>query len=465
MTDISKHFDFEFALVDTIHFYIYLLFAGLIALFLVFRSSSSHKVEMLFISFYLLSGNLNNILTFKIPGITFFEIQPNRFIYLLLLFFLARKSFRGSHLSIARGNYFFLYQLALYGYVGFLILSILVNIFPSGLKTIVDAVAFIVIVQAISQLNDKPSYDIIKDSMIVGAVLSSLISVLQLIWNPYFLRIGDARAAFGPFLRSNGLFSTEYYNSYFLIIAIGWVLVTIKNSRIRSVLILLFSIGVICSFQRMSWIVLSLILLFYYLVLKRAAIQRVILAGLTILTLMTSTALFLYQDIRKSSIVQERLSDSVDGRKGYYTMVLETFGQKPVLGFGDLNNEVYYENMLRITNSRERAEAARGGIHNGYLSNLFRYGLPAAVFFLLFLILVVYYYSNAARYHNHFIVPLVAAVVFMIGNLTNTFIFLSHLSVIFALHLGYGQGLRRLVMESQTPFFSSNQLSSVSHDN
>lgn len=464
MTDISKHFDFEFALVDISHFYIYLLLAGIIAFILVVQSSSNNKIEMFFISFYLLSGNLNDILTFKIPGIGFFELQPNRIIYLLLLFFLARKSIRKSHLSINRGSFFSLYQLALFGYVGFLILSIVVNVFPSGIKTIVDAVAFIIIVQAITQLKDKASYDLIKKSMIIGAVFSSLISILQLVWNPYFLRIGDPRAAFGPFLRSNGLFSTEYYNSYFLIIATGWVLVSIKNPRLRTFLVILFSIGVICSFQRMSWIVLSLILLIYYVVLKRTAIQRIILAGLTFLTLITSITLLFYQDIRKSSIVQERLTDSVDGRKGYYTMVLETFGQKPVLGFGDLNNDVYYENMLRITNSRERAEATRGGIHNGYLSNLFRYGLPAAIFFMLFVILVVYYYSKAARYHNYFIVPLVAGIVFMIGNLTNTFIFLSHLSVIFALHLGYGQGLRRLVMESQTPSLGTNQLSSASHE-
>ena len=76
MSKYESYFNFELNRVNFQHFYLYLIISALVAGFLVLKSQSKYKVEMFFLSFYLLSGNLNTLLIFKIPGVSFFEIQP-----------------------------------------------------------------------------------------------------------------------------------------------------------------------------------------------------------------------------------------------------------------------------------------------------------------------------------------------------------------------------------------------------
>ena len=97
-----------------------------------------------------------------------------------------------------------------------------------------------------------------------------------------------------------------------------------------------------------------------------------------------------------SSVVKDRLADTPGGRADYYSMVLDNIGEKPVFGYGNLKNEVYYTNLLRITYDRDRATATTGDLHSGYFSALFLYGVPGFVFFTLFVVLcVVLLFPNA----------------------------------------------------------------------
>ncbi len=437
------------------HFYIYFALAAVTALYLVIKSDSKHKVELFFLSFFLLTGNINNILTLKIPGFSFFEIQPIRFLYLLLLFFIVRKTFLSKekqHLSLNRKTPWFL--ILLYAYVVLLALSVIVNIshmgVSEGLKVILDAAAFLILLTSLSLMADKPSYDLIGKSIIIGAVVSSLVSLMQLSIDPYFLRIGDERLAFGSFLRSNGIFSTEYFNSYYLIIAITWTLITIKKKWLKITLITLFTLGVLSTFQRMSWIILALVLITYSVYVKKAAIEKLLLVGLTCLALILSFSIFYYQDIMNSSLVKERLSQSVEGREGYYTMVIDNIGKKPLFGYGDLKNEVYYVNLLRITYDRDRATATTGDLHSGYFSAMFLYGIPAFVCFTLFVLSAVFYYSNSFNDNLYFVIPFLVSILYVIGNLTNTFLFLKYVSVLYAIHIGIGMGINKIKEQSSS---------------
>ena len=65
---------FNWPVVHLQHFYSYFALAAVTALYLVIKSDSKHKLELFFLSFYLLTGNINDILTIKIPGFSFFEI-------------------------------------------------------------------------------------------------------------------------------------------------------------------------------------------------------------------------------------------------------------------------------------------------------------------------------------------------------------------------------------------------------
>jgi hypothetical protein len=449
MNDSAQYFGFEMAKVNLEYFYAYFLLAAVIAFFLVYKSKSKYKIELFFMSFYLLTGNINEILTIKIPGFGLFEIQPERFIFLSLLFLVFRKTFLSrnqSHLHFNKKIPWF--GVALLGYIIMLVLSVIINISDVGisvsLRRIVGAVTFLVFIISLRVMADKPSYDLIGKSFIVGAVLSSIVSLIQLLRDPYFLRIGGDRIAFGDILRSNGIFSTEYFNSYFLIIAITWTLTTVKNNYLKISLVTLFSLGVLSSFQRMSWLILALVIITYLVYVQKLGLEKLALISLSGLALILSISIFYYQDIMNSSLVKERLTDSVDRRQGYYSMVLDNIGKKPLFGYGGLENEVYYVNIMRITGDRDRASAQSGDLHSGYFSALFLYGIPAFICFVLFVLLSVFYYARLYKENVYFVIPFLVSVLYMIGNLTNTFLFLKYISVLFAIHIGIGMGINQI---------------------
>ena len=447
MNDYTQYFNWPE--VNLLHFYVYFAIAAVIAFYLTIKSDSKYKFELFFLSFYLLTGNLNYLLTIAIPGFSLFEIQPIRFIFFLLSFFIIRKTLFSKeklHLSLNKGIPWF--KVALFAYVALLTVSLLVNIGDLGiaevLKKMLDTVAFLVLLIAMQLIADKPSYELIGKSIIIGAAVSSIVSLIQFSVDPYFLRIGDDRLAFGSILRSNGIFGTEYFNSYYLIVAITWTLVTVKNNRLKYFLVVLFALGVLSTFQRMSWIILTLVSITYLVYIKKMAIEKLLLTGLTGLAIVLSLSIFYYENIMNSSLVKERLSNSVDGRKGYYKMVLDNIGEKPLFGYGGLQNEVYYINLLRITGNRDRATAKEGDIHSGYFSALFLYGIPAFICFTLFVILSIFYHSSFIKHNLYFAIPFLVGIIYMIGNLTNTFLFLSYISILYAIHIGIGLGMNQI---------------------
>lgn len=442
MGDLKKHFYFDFAKVTIEYFYIYFVIAILIAGYLTYKSASKHKIPLFFMSFYLLTGNLHYLLIIKIPG---FDIQPLRLVYLLLAYELVKKTFFSKNFqSISSKNTTPLYQIALVGYLIFMAISVMVNVFPAKVGVIIDGIAFILIIKGVGILADRAFYSLIGKCIIIAAVFSSIVSILQLVYDPYFMRIGSPRTAFGDVLRSNGLFSQEYNNSYFLIIAIIWVLTVVKKELDKIGLVVLFSIGVLCSFMRMSWLILALVLITYLIYVRKTAIEKLLLAGLIIFAIGITTSITYYQEIMNSKLVKERLSDGIDSRKGYYKMVLDNFGNRPLVGYGDRNNEVYYSNMLAVTGSRVRASGAEGGIHNGYLEVLFYYGLPALVFFVLYMILSVIYHASFIRENTFFTIPFLIGIIVLVGNFTNSFPLLSYPSTLYAIHIGIGIGYKKL---------------------
>jgi len=456
LIDVINDFNqyFSWPNVQLQYFFIYFAIAAVIAFYLVKKSKTKYRIELFFISFYLLTGNINELLTIKIPGISFFEIQPTRFVYLMLGVFIIRKTFFSAKRQFAsRDKRTPLFILALYAFVGMLVISVMANIghigVPDGIKVILDATAFLILVMAIGLMKDMPSYELIGKSIIVGAVITSFVSFIQVFIDPYFLRIGDARLAFGTLLRPNGLFDAEYSNSYYLITAIVWTLITVKKNSLKVLLVSLFSLAIISTFMRMSWIILIVVLLTYLLFIHKVAIEKLLLAAFAGLVLVLSLSIFFYQDFMKSSFVQERLTETVEGRKGYYSIVYDNIGKKPLFGYGDLKHEVYYVNMLRITSSRDRADGVTGGFHSTYFSVLFLYGIPAFVCFTLFVILTVVYFAQSYKRNLYLVLPFMVGLLYMVGNLTNTFLFLSYLSVIYAIHIGIGIGINNLREESE----------------
>ncbi len=430
-----------------IYFNAFLLFVACIAGYLIYRSNTPFKLELFFLSFFLLGGNIHDKLTFALPGVSFFEIQPDRFLFLLFSFFLFRQLlFPRKDVALSFGWNVPWFKILFYLYAILVISSQIYHVNQIGAPELITNAVYafnaLLIMYCVRIMASKETLRIIGTSLIIGAIITSLVALVQFTVDPMFLRTGDQRIAFGSTIRSNGIFSNEYLHAYYLIITISWVLVTFRNGWQKNALYLLFSLGVICSFQRMSWLILSLVSVIYFTQIERVAWSKLILTGLTGVALAIVVFLSFRYEIMNSTLVRQRLSEPVNSRAGYYTTAINNVGKKPMFGFGGKKNETYYYSMLRITHDRDRATGVTGDFHSGYFSTMFFYGLPAFLAFVGFIVAAIFYFGGMIKSSLIFAIPFLVALLFGVGNLTNTFLFPEYLTLLFAMHMGIGQKLR-----------------------
>jgi len=301
----------------------------------------------------------------------------------------------------------------------------------------------LVIVIALKKYTNKDLIRLVGISMIVGAVFTSIVSILQFVIDPLFMRIGDYRIAFTPFLRANGSFTNEYFNAYFIIAAFAWSAIVIKKIWFRHTLMALFIVAIFLSFQRMSWIILILVFTFYFFKVLNIRYEVIAFMGLAASIALICIALIFSREIMNSSIVTHRLSEKPDGRLGYWGMVLKNIGKSPYWGYGGTQTKTYYEEMLKVTRSRARAAATEGDLHSGYMTSMFYYGIPSFVFFILFVISNLIYFLKLLPKHRFFIIVFLMALMYMIANLSNTLLFDKYLSMLLAIHMGIGMGAKK----------------------
>ncbi len=424
-------------------FYLYLFCMLLVATALTMRTKTAYPIELFIVCFFLLSGNLNELFTINIPGISFFEIQPERLLLIIFGILVARKLIfqkRFGHDQKSLQLPWFIVFLNLF--VISVIVSLLTHMYQFSSGELVVAITkplnFFLIVYGVTIMMNRASIDTVGKAIIIGAVFSSVISLIQVGIEPTFLRYGEFRPAFGEVLRSNGIFNTERTNGFFLLTALAWVMVFLKERKlVKNILICLFIAAIATTFHRMSWIMAFLVLVAYLIKVEKIGFDRLTLGALASLILIVAVSIFSLEDIKKSAVVSERLSEVPTQRKGYYTMVIRTIGDKPIFGYGGKNNETYYTWMLKITGRLQRATGEEGGIHSGYFSTMFYYGIPSFIFFTGFIVLSISYFRSASRYHVFFLIPLLVATLYAIGNLTNTVLFKTG-GILFMIHIGLG---------------------------
>ncbi|MFT5764027.1 MAG: hypothetical protein ACI8X3_001453 [Saprospiraceae bacterium] len=393
------------------------------------------------------------MLTFKIPGVSFFEIQPDRFLFFLFAFFLARNLlFPNKDIRLPIGWSMPWFKIFIYIYVFLVISSQVFHVNDNGAAELITntvyALNILLFMYCVRVMTDEETIRIIGSALIIGAIFASITSIIQFLIDPMFLRVGDQRIAFGSTLRSNGLFINEYLNAYLIITALAWVLITYKDGVIKYLLYVIFSVGVICSFQRMSWLILSIVSFIYFTQIRKISFSRLLAVGLVGLSILITVFMLFRADIMNSTLVKQRLSEPIDSRAGYYTTALDNVGKKPIFGFGGKNNDVYYYSMLMITSNRDRATGVAGDFHSGYFSTMFYYGLLAFLAFVGIVVTTIGYFGSLLKTHLIFSIPFLVALLFGVGNLTNTFLLDSYLCLILAIHLGIGQKLKELYTTS-----------------
>ena len=435
--------------VGKIYMYIYFVVALGCICYWVFKGDVKYKFEMIVLCFFLMTNDINEFLTFKIPGIGFFEIQPERALFLTFSFLLFREwsFFKDRNNSPMPKTPWFLVLVIL-----FVVFKTIAQIYhadqlggpPKVFILFLESLNIIVLIFAVQIIVNKENIGIIGKSIIFAGVFTAMISMIQVAYDPFFMRIGDFRRAFGSVFRANGIFSSENYNSCFMILSIAWVLYSIPKGWLRLLLIGFLSFGVFLTFHRMSYLILFFVLSIYFLLIERIAIDKLIAMGLGGICLLLVVGLMFNRQIMNSSVVQERLAEDQGGRLGYYIMVYNYIGDKPILGYGGKKNQVYYESMMKITRESNRATGTTGGIHNSYLSIMFYFGIPAFIFYTLFVAISLMYFGRLSFYHLIFSIPLVLGIFYAIGGMTNSYLFHRFPSILYAIHLGIGLGARYL---------------------
>lgn len=426
-------------------FILYILLSGVYTFWLTMKSKTEGRLVTFLLAWFLMMGSYTMIVRLKLPGISFFEIQPDRFIFLLFSFILISTFLYAKRRSINKDVYRPIqspFEKVLEYYIIFVIISKITHIkgegVPDTVVEITEILTAYITYLMVKRYGDKGMIQVFGRVIITTAIISSLVAILQIVHDSYFLRIGDNRIAFGSLLRANGIFSREYNHSYFVILGMVWTMVGIHKDTIKFPLIGLFLIGVFCSFMRMSWIIAFLVFMLYILIVRKLRFSILLVSGISIATVIMFVLMVFSRQIFGSTLVEERLSDGIESRFGYYEMVLVNIPNKPIFGYGGRKNEVYYNWMLKITGQLVRATGERGSIHNGYLANMFFYGIPAFILFVWFIYLLIKYFSGLAKQNQFYSIPLFMCILYMIANLTNSFLLNKYLGLVLAIHIGLG---------------------------
>ena len=444
-TLVEQHWTSYWSSSEYLLLYAYFGIAALFSLHLLFKAKVGYKFELFIMTFYLMTGNLNRHLT---TNAGFFEVTPERFLFVVLSFFLIRQLLFANMknpLGAEGKRPWFLIMLV--AYLVFFCFSQLANFGSLGMTkvmdNIIDSSNFLLLIFTFQIIGNEKVYNIIGKVIICTAVITTCVGLIQLVGpDPYFIRVGSPRDAFGDVFRSSGIFSEEHHHSYFLLAAILWTLIRMKNVLLKMVLVSFFILGVFISFHRMSYVLLSIVLLIYFLRLRRLAFSQLALGGLLGMAGILILTLLFYRSVMDSTFARERLTDGPGGRLGYYSMVLNSIGGSPVFGYGGRKNDVYYEYMLEITRNHQRAAGTTGGVHNGYLASMFYSGIPAAICFGAFAFFAVYYFARLSRYDLFFAIPMLFGICFLIGNLTNSILLPRYIALLYALQIGLGMNAR-----------------------
>ncbi len=433
--------------ISTTPFYIYMVIMLFVAYVMTKSSKTKYKFELFIIIYYILTGDYNELLTFSLPGISFMEIQPERFLFFTFLFLFARRIWFGDTKSETTWQLPW-FKLLLILFVLSVVVSLFTHVERLGLGEVISEsqkpINFLLIIYALTAITNEATLVTLGKAIIFAAIMSSLISLVQVGVQPMFLRYGELRDAFGDVLRSNGIFRTERANGFFLLTAMAWVMASFKISyTVKYLLIGLLTAAIFTTFHRMTWLLTCIAMVIYFVKIEQVKAPYIVVTGLGGIALVLAVMIWGSEKIQESDMVAERISGVPMARLGYYNMVLESIGDQPFFGYGDKKNDAYYQGMMKVTGKTVRATGADGGIHSGYFSTMFYYGIPCFLFFTFFVLLTVFYFANLSRYHIFFTIPLMVAVLYLIGNLTNTVLFKTG-GTMLMIHIGLGLGALRI---------------------
>ncbi len=426
---------------------VYVVGAFLAAFLIAAKSPTRHRLIAGLVSFWILGASIINQETFVIPMPDLAgDLQAGRLIFIVLAVYLVASAILGRNRREVSERP--RYERYLYAYFICMFVVLGYHLFGGTLTArefvkVADGLLRVLVTYLVlKQVADEEMIKVIFRSLLIVAGVSAIVATVQSFYNPYVLRVGDERVAFGDTIRPNGVFSSEYLHSYFCVLALIITLVTIESRKLKVVLVMLYLTGILLSLHRMSWIVTFAVLAVYALYGKRKQLARmaVTLAVAALSIYVVSTELTpLFEKFQASALFKSRLgSDTMSTRTKLFSMVLHHFDDIALWGAGSRQTDIYYYGMLETgVVDRQWALGRAGSIHDLYLEILFLYGLTTLVIFSAMLLSMLRSFRSMVRTSApFFLVPLLFTVMFMLMNLTNAFPLQGPLGFLFAIILG-----------------------------
>ncbi len=417
--------------------YIYLILSLGITVYLLRKHRPRHTLVSLMVCFWIFVSDLANTPEFivKIPGAPF-ELQPLRTLLLTFLGFLflktildryRKKSLSNEEIASVKPRY----EVYLEAYVVILLVVYIVHysqLGPAEFVVLVSAVlSFYVIYVTVKKTADPAMIRMIRDAIILVAIISSLVAVIQLLVDSSFLRMHPTfrRPAFGGLLRSTGVFRDDYMHAYVVIVGLIWTLFTVNNGIKKTIIIGIMLIGILFGFMRMGYVVIFVVLTHYfYFVYSGNPQLKILLVVVSVILAVVSIGWVVTSGIMESSVAQERMLDegTAEIRGRLYVQAVESSTKSVgsfLFGYGTLAHPEYYDAMYKVTNSNLWATGEVGGWHNLYLETLFFHGIIATVVLIIFLFLATtYFYKMGVRKDETMLIPFYCLLSFIIANLS-----------------------------------------------
>ncbi len=263
---------------------------------------------------------------------------------------------------------------------------------------------------------DKRFINTILTIFKVTIVIAFLASIIQLVFNPFFLMPEKLKFIFFDSdqyeLRLNSIFISlgpmKVGATFLPIISILIGFYLYKGTSLN--IILLAMAGIVLFATKSRWVYLNfIIILMQYPLVNGINITKLIRVSLIIL--ISSVALIIVLNAAGfdfNIFVEERLlSNSASSRFLAFEMFSDFFPKNPFFGSG-----VHVGDDLRLAIGGRSSQ-----IHVGYLSHLYEFGLIGSLFLFSFLLMVVNKFSSSARMTKYY-GSLFAFIALLVANLT-----------------------------------------------
>ncbi|MGC9338046.1 MAG: O-antigen ligase family protein [Candidatus Cloacimonadia bacterium] len=308
----------------------------------------------------------------------------------------------------------------------------------------------LVIYLVLKRTTDKEMVKVFIKAILIVCTLSSIIGIYQFFVDPLFIRVGAEREAFSGLLRTSGVFNAEYTQAYFLIIGTFITLFAVRSRLLKYNLVILFLVGIVLTFHRMSWVVLILLSILYFIEVKKKKVWQMITLGVFAIVFV-----FLFfppfvpiikTGFMESPFVRERLlADTISGRLTLDKTLLKELPKNWLIGVGSVQSDVFYNTLLDAGWSEDYALGKQGlAIHNEFLLIGFFYGIPVLFLFSSFLISCLsYFWKKSKEKSKFFFITTLYIILFIIANLSNMFPLYSHIGLLLAILLGMSVAIYR----------------------